>query len=522
MWLDAAVAVMVRGSSMRRLLIAAVLGVTALTFYSAYRYKSVLIEADITKRVTEALAEKNAKDVTVLVDGRHVSLTGVVFDEATEKAHLATADQTYGALGPIDGLTYVSDNGHITAVKTSAGITLSGTVPTEELRKALLARADEATEGTVTDALTLSGPAADWQKEADFGLTSLAGLTEGSLSVAAGNFILSGSAPDDTGTVAKAVAEREGWQAFVSAPADLSGPLAEIERLKGVVSQSEATIGELTADRDAIAAELARLQAIPATDPSVSPEELSALQAELAAAQAELATTKTIVVEKEAMIASLTAGAAPAPEAPAAEAVPADLQNRVTELEKTIVDLETKVADGNTQIAALNDDLAKSAGDLASATDQNATLTATLAERDKTIAGFDSSAAPPASMAEICTARASAVIGSSRINFASGTAEIDPGSVDLLERITGITLACAGDGLIVEVGGHTDDRGGDEANQALSEARANAVVAFMAERGVPADTLKGIGFGEAQAIADNATAEGRAANRRISFNWLAR
>ena len=76
--------------------------------------------------------------------------------------------------------------------------------------------------------------------------------------------------------------------------------------------------------------------------------------------------------------------------------------------------------------------------------------------------------------------------------------------------------------MTVEIGGHTDDRGSDDANQALSEARATAIVAFMAERGVPEAGLRAVGYGESQPIADNETAEGRAENRRISFDWQAR
>ena len=91
----------------------------------------------------------------------------------------------------------------------------------------------------------------------------------------------------------------------------------------------------------------------------------------------------------------------------------------------------------------------------------------------------------------------------------------------MLERLTGIALACVGEGLIVEVGGHTDSQGTDENNQALSEARAAAVVTFMADRGVPTNGLRAVGFGETQPISDNATPAGRAENRRISFEWKA-
>jgi len=89
--------------------------------------------------VTDDLNATDAQNVAVDVDGRHVTLSGVVYDEATETAHLKTADTTWGALGPIDGLTYVADGGYVTAVKDAAGITLRGTVPNEDVRATLVA-----------------------------------------------------------------------------------------------------------------------------------------------------------------------------------------------------------------------------------------------------------------------------------------------------------------------------------------------------------------------------------------------
>ncbi|MEO1308413.1 MAG: OmpA family protein, partial [Pseudomonadota bacterium] len=148
-------------------------------------------------------------------------------------------------------------------------------------------------------------------------------------------------------------------------------------------------------------------------------------------------------------------------------------------------------------------------------------LTDQLAERDATIAELQAGGQPSSAVArsQECDERANAVLANSRISFLTGSAQISQDSVPLLERLAGIALACVSDTLAVEIGGHTDDRGSDENNQALSEARAQAVVAFMTDRGVPADSLQAVGFGETQPIADNATAAGRAENRRITFGW---
>ncbi len=82
--------------------------------------------------------------------------------------------------------------------------------------------------------------------------------------------------------------------------------------------------------------------------------------------------------------------------------------------------------------------------------------------------------------------------------------------VSVLERVDGITQ--------LQVEGHTDSRGEDDANMELSQRRAEAVVEYLVSKGVSAERLIAKGFGEEKAVADNETAEGRAANERIEFN----
>lgn len=69
---------------------------------------------------------------------------------------------------------------------------------------------------------------------------------------------------------------------------------------------------------------------------------------------------------------------------------------------------------------------------------------------------------------------------------------------------------------VVTIEGHTDSQGADAFNKALSQSRADAVKASLVEKfGIAADRVTAIGYGEAQPIADNATAAGRAQNRRV-------
>ena len=74
--------------------------------------------------------------------------------------------------------------------------------------------------------------------------------------------------------------------------------------------------------------------------------------------------------------------------------------------------------------------------------------------------------------------------------------------------------------MTIEVAGHTDNTGEPEANQALSQARAQAVYDFLAEMGVAADRMYPRGYGQTKPIDTNETDEGRQKNRRTEFQIL--
>lgn len=69
----------------------------------------------------------------------------------------------------------------------------------------------------------------------------------------------------------------------------------------------------------------------------------------------------------------------------------------------------------------------------------------------------------------------------------------------------------------IKVIGHTDSKGSDAYNQKLSERRASSVAAFLMSQGLAPDKLTSQGMGESQPVADNATEEGRAQNRRVEL-----
>jgi outer membrane protein OmpA-like peptidoglycan-associated protein len=111
--------------------------------------------------------------------------------------------------------------------------------------------------------------------------------------------------------------------------------------------------------------------------------------------------------------------------------------------------------------------------------------------------------------------QAAGFISTTAIRFDTGSATLRPESTGILNDVLGMLKDHEDVELLIE--GHTDSQGSDAANQTLSEQRAAAVAAYMTGRGIDAGRLETAGHGESQAVADNATAEGRAMNRRVVF-----
>lgn len=121
---------------------------------------------------------------------------------------------------------------------------------------------------------------------------------------------------------------------------------------------------------------------------------------------------------------------------------------------------------------------------------------------------------------ERCDAQSKAAIEDEQITFVTGSAEIDARGRRLLNHLAAISMRCLNSSTLrLQVAGHTDSVGNDESNLALSDARARAVVDALIARGVREDALTARGYGETLPVASNDTADGRAANRRISFDW---
>lgn len=117
--------------------------------------------------------------------------------------------------------------------------------------------------------------------------------------------------------------------------------------------------------------------------------------------------------------------------------------------------------------------------------------------------------------ATVCQDLLTQLMGKAAIRFESGSAAIDRDSAGLLDRVAETAMRCPS--ASIDVVGHTDADGEEPANQLLSEQRAQAVVDYLVKAGLPAERFTALGYGSMQPVASNATAEGKAQNRRIEF-----
>lgn len=104
------------------------------------------------------------------------------------------------------------------------------------------------------------------------------------------------------------------------------------------------------------------------------------------------------------------------------------------------------------------------------------------------------------------------------VYFQTASSKLAPKEEAKLKAIASVLKSHAYRGSHVAVQGFTDNKGKDATNQRLSYHRAVAVMHTLIKKyGVPAGMLSAQGFGKENPVADNSTAEGRAANRRVSF-----
>lgn len=102
------------------------------------------------------------------------------------------------------------------------------------------------------------------------------------------------------------------------------------------------------------------------------------------------------------------------------------------------------------------------------------------------------------------------------VQFESGRSTFrGEGSVETLNKVVDIMNKYPAYNM--RITGHTDSHGNDNKNLVLSESRAKACYQYFVDKGISKDRMTFVGLGELRPVADNATVEGRAQNRRVEF-----
>jgi outer membrane protein OmpA-like peptidoglycan-associated protein len=210
-----------------------------------------------------------------------------------------------------------------------------------------------------------------------------------------------------------------------------------------------------------------------------------------------------------------------------AESDTLNAQAAKTQAESDAARARNQATDAQAATAQANADLANSQAASASALSaaqadaeqsrlaaQQAQLSAQQAETDK--------AAMRAKLSEqlnsILQTRDSArglIVSMSDVLFDTGRYSLKPGAREKLAKVAGILLAYPG--LNIEVGGYTDNVGGDGMNQTLSENRADSVRDYLVQEGVARNSVSARGFGNTSPVSSNDNSAGRQQNRRVEL-----
>lgn len=450
---------------------------------SAHRIENHIREA------ASLAASGSLHRVTTWVSGRDIHLTGIVDSSEEETALFAALDAVPGRRVIISEVTVLPKQQPFTLdVIKNGPLTAKGFVPTEAARAALALGLENQAAG-----LTLaSGAPAGWLDLAKAGIAALGPLTHGEMHLSDTNLTLTGEAlgPDQAaaaeaalaglpdGTVSKALTLQDD-----GAPAIFTLDFAAAEGAK--------IAGKLPKGLDI--AMLAATLGLPSIAGDVKTGLLgaSADASPFAALKPWLGKVESLQITAGPVARLATVIMQPASDGAGLQAA---LQAAGFDVSVT-----TKTPDG------ANGDMRRNA---ASGLDQRF-MGGYWLDVPKFEAGLTG-----------CQAAADDVLAGARVNFVSGSDELDPSAVTVINDLAPIMAFCAETaGLRAEIGGYTDNSGDPFANLGLSQRRAVAVRLQLVARGVPPASVRAVGHGDADPVADNATEEGRARNRRTKITW---
>lgn len=466
-------------------------GVAGLSYWGA-KVQAVTMQDKVTA-ASEAVVADSVHPLAVAVSGRDITVSGIADTKEEYDAIVAGLENVRGRrvvhADAVEVLPAVDPYETAIAKGADGSYAMTGYVPSEAAR-GLLAEA-----GLPVDALPLAhGAPAGWTEALVAGGQALAPLDEGSFGLTDDTLTLSGIAatPAEDEAARAALDVAGDFESVVAV--DVTDPGIVDFTLRGDAGEGFTLDGIVPAALGAEGIAQALGQAVTMGEVSTTFADLPGLETALAGLVPAFGQLETLTLNGSnaglSVAAEALAGLSPEAvtsrlQAVLGEGVALDVQATATPPEVGVQ--RRNAVTGITQMAY-----------------DGGWLTLPQFEPTKTA----------------CTEAAMARVTQTPILFVSGSADLAPQSLSVINDLAGIVTLCTRDpGMIVTVGGHTDAQGDDEANYILSAQRARAVRDAFAARGVPAGRIIAIGYGETEPIADNETEEGRAQNRRITFDW---
>ena len=260
-------------------------------------------------------------------------------------------------------------------------------------------------------------------------------------------------------------------------------------------------------------------------------KEAERLEREIAQRRVEMEAlaSRAATAEEQASMAEQQAAAAQRQTAEAERQAQA-AQAQAAEIERQRAELETRMADARLAMERLSSERSALAAETTRLETEKGQLESSMAslreERAALIAEREQLAAEKQRLSErlkgaldqVANTQESArgmIVNLPDILFDTNEATLKPDAKFTLAKLAGILLIMPELNLRSE--GHTDSTGSAEYNQRLSERRATSVDEFLAEQGIASGRMTAAGYGQDRPIADNATKQGRAKNRRVEI-----